>query len=754
MEETLPDTHALAGGGQIAEPFEGENLFAYLLRTTGSVARADVARWLGAANQFKEGDAAIGVAAPDEATRARARRLLRATVVDDFNNSVLFAAPLLDDTLSALLIANLDPVLMASGETYTFGALVRDLLDDDAGTITNRAQHLPSEAIACVVKLLTNDELVNVSAKLSYSLPGGRIGAAGQLGARLQPNSPTDHPDDIRWQVFCGWSYGVGDVLLGTNPVSSDVESVARIEHTLKDVIETFGLSAVLPHCVLAHIDLQAAVERRDPGSTALWFQSVAGSDAANQTFDVTVAKMVQHAESRTGPFALYFETGQGADFTNGHGHGVDMLIHESRKYGFVRALTKVVDGARRAGSGAKAREVTRPWVIVNDVAGFIGPEVFRTKEQLVRCCLEDLVMGKLHGLTIGLDVCATLHMDISLDDLDWCLEQIMPACPAYLMALPTKIDPMLGYLTTGFQDHVRLREQFSRKVNPPMQAFFEELGVLDADGNAGPHFGDPMHVYIAYQRRRGDTRDEALLRANGAQQMAEVRARGVFIAEGHGERTGDLAPALDLQTRHIYDDARLAFWATLPDDFVATIPGAVALESCSRTREEYILHPTTGEKLSERSHHVVDAFRGVRGESYDLQIVVSDGLNALAIMEPAQLAPFLDGLRSGLVGSGWRVAPETMVVHSGRVRAGYRIGEVLFAGRRERCGIVHVVGERPGTGHHTLSAYVTVAGGVSWSVPDRVDHDTTRVIAGMATTALDPTMGAGQVVRLLAGLV
>jgi ethanolamine ammonia-lyase large subunit len=88
----------------------------------------------------------------------------------------------------------------------------------------------------------------------------------------------------------------------------------------------------------------------------------------------------------------------------------------------------------------------------VNDVAGFIGPEVFKSKEQLVRCCLEDTVMGKLHGLTIGLDICSTLHMDVTLDDLDWCIEQIMPANPAYLMALPTKNDPMLSYLTTAFQ--------------------------------------------------------------------------------------------------------------------------------------------------------------------------------------------------------------------------------------------------------------------------------------------------------------
>lgn len=41
------------------------------------------------------------------------------------------------------------------------------------------------------------------------------------------------------------------------------------------------------------------------------------------------------------------------------------------------------------------------------------------------------------------------------------CLDEIMPINPAYCMALPTKNDPMLGYLTTAFQDHVRIRRKF-----------------------------------------------------------------------------------------------------------------------------------------------------------------------------------------------------------------------------------------------------------------------------------------------------
>ena len=104
-----------------------------------------------------------------------------------------------------------------------------------------------------------------------------------------------------------------------------------------------------------------------------MWFQSIAGSDAANETFDIDTGKMLAYAAARTGPYGLYFETGQGADFTNGHDHGFDMVLHESRKYGFARALAAQV-------AEIDARGNSQPWVHLNDVAGFIGPEVFRAR--------------------------------------------------------------------------------------------------------------------------------------------------------------------------------------------------------------------------------------------------------------------------------------------------------------------------------------------------------------------------------------
>ncbi len=184
--------------------------------------------------------------------------------------------------------------------------------------------------------------------------------------------------------------------------------------------------------------------------------------------------------------------------------------------------------------------------------------------------------MGKLHGLCIGLDVCSTLHMDVSLDDLDWCLEQIAPANPAYLMALPTKIDPMLGYLTTGYQDHVRLREKFGYRVNDEVWGFFQELGVIDQQGKPTKHFGDPLWVYLQYQKRTGDQRGDDEILRDGQVQLDEVRSRGVFVAAGHGEQIWELEETLRSDVRRIYDDAKLSILAELDPEFIAAIPGVM----------------------------------------------------------------------------------------------------------------------------------------------------------------------------------
>jgi ethanolamine ammonia-lyase large subunit len=109
-------------------------------------------------------------------------------------------------------------------------------------------------------------------------------------------------------------------------------------------------------------------------------------------------------------------------------------------------------------------------------------------------------------------------------------------------------------------------------------------------------------------------------------------------------------------------------------------------------------------------------------------------------------------------------VAPERIVVTSGRVRAGYQIGSLLFGEQRnakEKDGkgnvgkgtvgtLLHIIGERPGSGHRTMSIYMTAVDAQSWSTPGSVDHHVTKVVSGIANTALKPAEAARQAVALL----
>ncbi len=720
-----------------------EGIFAYIARLKGRFDPALYRQLLGAANEFKEGDQAIGVAAADEQARARARALLANTRVGD-----LIARPVFEDSVSSYIDTVVDREITRTVAGWTLAGLKRFLLRKEEAAIKGIMPGLPSDIIGCVVKLMSNEELIAVGRKVFNPLPHSNLGAKGYMGARIQPNSPTDNVDDIRWQVFDGWSYAVGDVVLGTNPVSSEVASVASIQRALAEILEVFGLEDALPHCVLSHVDVQAEVERRDPGSTAIWFQSLGGVTDANTTFDLSVEKMVSHAERRTGKYGFYFETGQGADATNGHGKGFDMVLHEARKYGFARALVHQVAKAQRSAGRTPA-----PWLHLNDVAGFIGPEIFRTREQLVRCCLEDTVMGKLHGLPIGLDICSTLHMDIDLDDLNWCIERVMPANPAYLMALPTKNDPMLSYLTTGFLDHVRVREKFGFKVNDVMWRFFQSLKVIDAEGRPTEHFGQPTWVYLQYLRAKGDRRPDREILAEGRRRIAEVRKRGVFIAEGHGKNPWDPEPRLRQRVRYLYRDSKKCIRAELPKDFETRLPSAIMVKSRSRDRNDYILHPPTGEELDAASASAIRRLAQARGDRYDVQLVISDGLNAYSLTDDGHLNPYLAALRARLEAAGHDLAPEHIVVRNGRVRAGYRIGEMLFGNLGEtgrRRAILHVIGERPGSGHHAFSVYMTRSPVRTWARAGVTDHNITKVVSGIADTALDPVTAAADTVRIL----
>ena len=721
---------------------QNEDIFAYIDRVKGRFDQTLYQQLIGAANAFKEGDLAIGVGARDDASRQNARTLLSNTKLEDLHEH-----PLLVDNLQKLIWQTTDQTKYDKVRDWTMGELKSFLLTRSEPEIKGIMAGLTSDTIGCVPKLMTDEELISLNQKIFNVLPGTQMGAKGYMGARIQPNSPTDHPDDVVWQTFDAFSYATGDIVIGTNPVDSQVKSVAAVEEALNDVVETFKLKDTIPWCVLAHIDVQAEVSKSKPGSVETMFQSLAGTDDCNKTFDVTVEKILNYAKYKKGErYGLYFETGQGSEFTNGAANGVDMVVLESRKYGFSRAVGMELAKVQPRGA----------WLHVNDVAGFIGPEVFRTREQLVRCCLEDIAMGKLHGITLGLDICSTLHMSVSLDDLDWCQDQLMPANPAYLIALPTKNDPMLSYLTTAFQDHVRLREKFGYRVNDAMWNFYKRIGIVDRNNKYTEHFGDPLWVYYQYRQAKGDTRPKDEIYAEGRKKIEEVENRGVDLAIGHGEKLWDLNPQLAAKVKELYDDAKVSLVAEYNPAFIQSIPNNLPLKTLSKDRDNYILHPPTGEKLSPESIAAVKKLRDSWGVNPPKgQIIISDGLNAKAIMDSNHLAPYLDEMKKIMAEADVPVSDKNIVVTNGRVRAGYEIGQLLFekADPNSYRGILHIIGERPGTMHHSYSVYITVLKGQIWSAK-KVDHDVTKLVCNIADTALDPRKAAGETITIIREMV
>jgi len=722
----------------IKEVKPGEDVFKYVERIKGKFDQTLYQQVIGAANPYKEGDEAIGVAADDQVTRYLARRLLANTKIKNLHEH-----PLFEDNLQKLIWDTIDKAQYKKVKNWTMGELKEFLLTKSEADIKGIMWGLNSDVIACATKIMSNPELCVIGQKVFNPLPGSKLGAKGYMSARIQPNSPQDNVEDIVWQVFSAWSYATGDLVIGTNPVDGTVDNMYNIEKGLQDVVVTFGLEDTIPWCVLAHIDDQAACEKKYPGSTNFWFQSLAGCDDANETFGVTIKNMMKYAKMRTGRYGLYHETGQGADYTNGAGNGFDMVCHEARKYGFSRVLRQEV--AKVTGKGDA-------WCHTNDVAGFIGPEIFKTREQLVRCCLEDIVMGKLHGITLGLDICSTLHMPVSLDDLDWCQDQIMPANPPYLMALPTKNDPMLSYLTTGYHDHVRLRGKFGYKVNDAMWEFFKKIKIVDANNKYTKHFGDPIWVYYQYRLAKGDKRSKKKIYADGEAAIKRCEAREVPIARGHGKNPWDMDPELKNKIWALYNDAKVSLWAEFTPEFINRIPNAVVIATKSKDREDYIAHPSTGEELSKSAVATLEKLRASwAGKEPDVQIAISDGLNSKAIMDKGHLDPFLKTVRKELKAAGVTVGEKNIVVKSGRVRAGYAIGDVLFgkANPNKHKVVLHIIGERPGTGQHNFSVYIAGPKAKVWA-QKKVDHDIVKAVCGISDTALGPVEAAKQTVQLV----
>jgi ethanolamine ammonia-lyase large subunit len=89
------------------------------------------------------------------------------------------------------------------------------------------------------------------------------------------------------------------------------------------------------------------------------------------------------------------------------------------------------------------------------------------------------------------------------------------------------------------------------------MWTFFQELCAIDVVGKPTEHFGQPAWVYLQFQRRKGDDRPDGVILNEAQRTIAQVRGRGVAIAEGHGANPWDLDPHLDNPVRELYADSK-----------------------------------------------------------------------------------------------------------------------------------------------------------------------------------------------------
>jgi ethanolamine ammonia-lyase small subunit len=222
-------------------------------------------------------------------------------------------------------------------------------------------------------------------------------------------------------------------------------------------------------------------------------------------------------------------------------------------------------------------------------------------------------------------------------------------------------------------------------------------------------------------------------LHDEGARRLGELRERGLDLGI-------DDAAKADARLDTIYANARAALYAIVDEHVIkdaARHPTHV--RTAARSRDDYLSHPPAGERLRDDDARIVAGMYATRPPH--VQIVISDGLNANAVNE--QLRALLPELRRALTAGGAQVAESEIVVQNGRVRVGYEIGGLTGA-----TVVIHLLGERPGTGLNTLSAYITygfdTAGRSRWS--RGLDHSVTTAVCGIHPKGKPPDVAAAEI--------
>ena len=417
---------------------------------------------LAKANEEKSGDKLAGIAAATVTERIAAKEVLsNLTLADLRNNPVV---PYEEDEVTRVIQDSVNERIYNEIKNWSVSELREWILSDSTSSeaIKRVSRGLTSEMVAAVAKLMSNLDLIYGAGKIRISAHcNTTIGLPGTLSARLQPNHPTDHIEGVMVSVMEGLSYGVGDAVIGLNPVEDTVDNVAKILKTFDEFKRKWEIPTQI--CVLAHVTTQMEAIRRG-APTDLIFQSVAGSQKGNEAFGISAALLDEARElalkegTAMGPNVMYFETGQGSELSSDAHHDADQVTMEARCYGFAKRYSPF---------------------LVNTVVGFIGPEYLYDSKQVIRAGLEDHFMGKLTGIPMGVDACYTNHMRADQNDIENLAVLLTTAGCNYFMGIPAGDDVMLNYQCTGYHETQTLRELLKLKPIGEFEGWLEKMELM-----------------------------------------------------------------------------------------------------------------------------------------------------------------------------------------------------------------------------------------------------------------------------------
>ena len=424
---------------------------------------ADLKELLAKDTPARSGDVLAGVAAGSDVERVAAQMALAEVPLKHFLSEAVI--PYEADEVTRLIMDSHDAQAFAPVAHLTVGGF-RDWLLGPAADETSLAALAPGltpEMVAAVSKIMRIQDLILVAQKVRVVTRfRNTIGLRGRLSTRLQPNHPTDDPAGIAASVLDGLLYGNGDAVIGINPATDSTSGICELLKMLDAVIQRYEIPT--QSCVLTHVTTSiAAIERGAP--VDLVFQSIAGTQGANESFGISLALLQEGYEAglsqrrgTLGDNLMYFETGQGSALSAGAHHGVDQQTCEVRAYAVARKFKPL---------------------LVNTVVGFIGPEYLYNGKQIIRAGLEDHFCGKLLGVPMGCDICYTNHAEADQDDMDMLLALLGAAGINFIMGIPGSDDVMLNYQTTSFHDALYARQVLGLQPAPEFAAWLDRLGIL-----------------------------------------------------------------------------------------------------------------------------------------------------------------------------------------------------------------------------------------------------------------------------------